>query len=127
MSKEYYEKFKDPRWQKKRLEILKRDDFKCYLCGDKESQLHVHHTCYVAGRDPWEYKQYQLITLCENCHKAEHDTFYSNIQRFISGMRDSGFISEELDDIICDLSKNEFNGFKKAFKIFVQNYKESEK
>ena len=44
--KSYYEKLLDPRWQKKRLEILNRDEFKCRSCGDDKSTLHVHHGYY---------------------------------------------------------------------------------
>ena len=41
MSK-YTEKFKDPRWQKKRLEILEREKWMCEDCEDKTTQLHIH-------------------------------------------------------------------------------------
>lgn len=47
MKKEIYsEKLKDPRWQKKRLEILNRDEFACRFCGDNKSTLNVHHISY---------------------------------------------------------------------------------
>lgn len=62
----YSEKLKDPRWQKKRLEILKRDKFTCQLCGDKDTTLHVHHKSY--GNNPWESKNKNLITYCCHCH-----------------------------------------------------------
>jgi hypothetical protein len=65
---DYSEKLKNPKWQKKRLEIMKRDKFQCKLCGDTETQLHVHHKEYITGNDPWEYNNGQLITLCEKCH-----------------------------------------------------------
>lgn len=72
MTKEVYaKKFKDPRWQKKRLRILERDGFRCKLCGDDESTLHVHHRYYIAGKDPWEYEDEALVTLCESCHANE--------------------------------------------------------
>lgn len=64
----YIEKLKSPKWQKKRLEILERDNFSCKCCGDSESSLHVHHTKYLANTDPWEYENDSLITLCETCH-----------------------------------------------------------
>ena len=64
----YLEKLKDPRWQKKRLEILQRDDFQCQCCGDTESEVHVHHTYYVFGKEVWEYDNETLITLCSSCH-----------------------------------------------------------
>jgi hypothetical protein len=64
----YSEKLKDPRWQKKRLEILQRDNFKCKLCGDEKTSLQVHHKEYINGNDPWNYPDISLITLCEHCH-----------------------------------------------------------
>ena len=67
----YKEKFKDPRWQKKRLEIFERDNFTCQSCGDKNETLHVHHRYYEKGKEPWEYDNEVLITLCEGCHKIE--------------------------------------------------------
>jgi hypothetical protein len=67
----YAEKLRDPRWQKRRLEILNRDEFTCRSCGDSESTLHVHHRCYISGKEPWEYEDDYLVTLCEDCHKSE--------------------------------------------------------
>lgn len=67
----YSEKLKDPRWQKRRLEAMQRDHFKCRQCGDDSSTLHVHHTYYVSGREPWQYPIGTLQTLCRDCHEAE--------------------------------------------------------
>jgi hypothetical protein len=64
----YSEKLKDPRWQKKRLEILERDEFTCRDCGSKDKTLHVHHCHYERG-DPWNAHDGLLMTLCEGCHK----------------------------------------------------------
>jgi hypothetical protein len=68
----YSEKFKDPMWQKKRLEIMSRDEFKCVICGDDKKTLNVHHCYYIFGLNPWEYSNDVLITLCEDCHKDTH-------------------------------------------------------
>jgi hypothetical protein len=68
----YKEDFKDPRWQKKRLEILNRDGFICQGCYDSESTLNVHHLYYMSSRKPWEYPDGALITFCDECHDAEH-------------------------------------------------------
>jgi hypothetical protein len=70
----YSELLKDPRWQRKKTEILQRDGFKCKLCGDGETTLHVHHKRYKNGRSPWQYKDEELITLCECCHKFIENT-----------------------------------------------------
>ena len=64
----YAEKLTDPRWQKKRLEILERDGWKCVACGDHKKTLHVHHGYYERGLDPWDYSSDTLWTLCVDCH-----------------------------------------------------------
>lgn len=70
--KSYFEKLKDPRWQKKRLERLEKSGWACDSCGDAETTLHVHHKAYFKGREPWEYEAEQLASLCDSCHSAEH-------------------------------------------------------
>lgn len=68
----YSEKLKDPRWQRKRLEILSRDGFKCRECKTETESLHVHHCFYRKDKDPWEYDDFVLISLCDECHKMRH-------------------------------------------------------
>jgi|APGre2960657404_1045060.scaffolds.fasta_scaffold94149_1 hypothetical protein len=68
----YAAKRLDPRWQKKRLEIMQRDEFKCTECGDEKSTLNVHHRYYVKNRDVWDYPAFSLVTLCEGCHSTAH-------------------------------------------------------
>lgn len=68
----YSEKLKDPRWQRKRLEVLNDCDFTCSQCGDKETTLHVHHFVYRKELEPWEYSLADLTAYCENCHKFTH-------------------------------------------------------
>lgn len=70
--KSYSELLRDPRWQRKRLEIMARDEFSCRYCQDGESTLNVHHLCYLKGADPWDYQDGELLTLCEQCHKNWH-------------------------------------------------------
>ena len=78
----YYEKLKDPRWQKKRLEIMARDKFNCLSCGDDESTFHVHHGVYNTD-DPWDAADYKLITLCEACHSWYHENeFYKYMKEY---------------------------------------------
>ncbi len=84
----YAEKLKDPRWQKKRLEILERDKWTCFCCGRKTETLHVHHLLYITGKDPWDYESNFLITYCEICHETEH------------------LIGKQLDEILIELIKN---------------------
>jgi 5-methylcytosine-specific restriction endonuclease McrA len=95
----YSEKLKDPRWQKKRLEIFERDNFACQLCGDSESTLVVHHFKYEG--EPWEIDNKYLITYCESCHESEHidkKLYLSKINKYLE-LYNSG----ELMNIECIL------------------------
>ena len=69
---DYYELLKHPKWQRKRLEIMGRDGWKCTVCGDTETELHVHHKEYIWGRKPWEYPDEIFETLCKAHHKKQH-------------------------------------------------------
>lgn len=71
MSK-YSEKLKDPRWQKKRLEVFNRDSFECSNCGNQYSMLAVHHLYYEKDKDPWDYPLEAFKTLCRECHEEEY-------------------------------------------------------
>jgi hypothetical protein len=64
----YAEKLKNPLWQKKRLEILSRDNFTCQLCKDPKTTLHVHHKKYIKGNQPWDYPDSNFQALCAHCH-----------------------------------------------------------
>ena len=68
----YSEQLKDPRWQKKRLEVMQSSDFCCEICGDSEKTLHVHHKEYFKGREVWEYENSQLAVICKDCHDNIH-------------------------------------------------------
>lgn len=63
----YKEKLRLPQWQRKRLQILNRDNFCCVCCGRADINVQVHHIIY-ARRDPWDYPDELLQTLCEECH-----------------------------------------------------------
>jgi hypothetical protein len=64
----YSEKLQHPLWQQRRLTIMNRDQFTCQKCGDKETNLHVHHKKYSG--EPWEAPDNDLETLCKDCHKV---------------------------------------------------------
>lgn len=72
--KTYAEKLKDPRWQRKRLEIMERDGFKCRHCYSAEKTLNVHHKIYRKGKLPWDYEDEVFVTLCEECHQHAEAT-----------------------------------------------------
>ena len=68
----YADKLKDPKWQKKRLEIFERDGWKCTQCQSSTKTLMVHHLEYRNACEPWDYPNECLSTYCEDCHKVDH-------------------------------------------------------
>lgn len=81
-------------WEKKREEILLRDNYKCSKCSKVQYEngvytpLHVHHKVYYSGKLPWQYENDTLITLCKECHKKEHggnvEFYQKSIKRLIN-------------------------------------------
>jgi 5-methylcytosine-specific restriction endonuclease McrA len=56
-------------YERRRREVLKRDDYRCVSCGSK-FDVSVHHRCKRSlGRDD---RTENLITLCLNCHAEQH-------------------------------------------------------
>lgn len=68
----YTEQLKDPRWDKKRKEVLKRDNFTCVCCYAIKVKLNVHHGVYFKEKMAWEYDNIYLHTLCDPCHERTH-------------------------------------------------------
>jgi hypothetical protein len=74
MTREQYAKKRlDPRWQKARMKVLERDEWTCLSCLSTEETLHVHHRYYISRRDPWDYPDWALVTLCKKCHDNQYD------------------------------------------------------
>ena len=99
----YVEKLQKEEWRIKRSWIIKRDNYKCQRCGkvgyenaydfkkeiigeesyelskvfrfisEDDLMLNVHHICYREGREPWEYEEQELVTLCPECHEKVHN------------------------------------------------------
>lgn len=73
----YRELLFDKRWLEKRAHIIKRDNYCCRICGNKDD-LVVHHKQYHiyvmtnTKKFPWDYDDKYLITLCKNCHNRGH-------------------------------------------------------
>ena len=79
----YSEKLRSPKWQRKRLEVLERDDWKCVKCQDDKENLQIHHKRYFKNREPWEYELKYLETYCETCHFiAEYYKKFFNAAEF---------------------------------------------
>lgn len=121
---EYSQKLRDPKWQKKRLEIMQRDNFTCRKCGSKDKTLHVHHVEYHNGNDPWEYPDNYYLTLCFECHEEEGDNYSKGV---IANLSDIGFLQEDFfkldvhiikhrryyENLLSALRKTEFDEIEK--------------
>ena len=72
--REYYAQYlNSAEWQRKRYLVLKRDNYICVYCGARATQ--VHHKRYAKrniGKEPINW----LISVCENCHKKQHDKWF---------------------------------------------------
>ncbi len=84
----YSEKLRDPRWQKKRLEVFQRDNWTCQKCFSKEDTLNVHHRKYIPKHDPWDYPLELLVTLCEECHEEENEYWNMASQNLLEHLQD---------------------------------------
>jgi len=60
-------------WQKKRLLILERDEWRCTECNNDKGMMHVHHLKYPPKDKPvWDIEDEFLVTLCSKCHAKKH-------------------------------------------------------
>lgn len=100
----YLEKLKDPRWQKRRLEIMDRDNFQCCNCKSKTEELNVHHLYYEKDKEPWDAEDKYLITFCSSCHELRHyreDSF----KRLCAEFNNNNILDEVLS-ILIQISGN---------------------
>lgn len=117
---DYKEQIKSPKWQKRRLEILQRDGFTCQVCGCKDKTLHVHHTVYIKDHNIWEYKDNQLITLCEECHEYEH-MMEESINEKLWYIKKRGVLNHEISALLDIIDVNMHFGNQNVIKDIVGN------
>jgi hypothetical protein len=116
----YRDKLKDPRWQKKRLEVFSEANWQCKNCKRADLPLHVHHLTYRRV-EPWEYELDELETLCERCHLKAHDFLRGDnkfdvgqlytrgeIQEKLGGSK-SGFLPIVKGHVVCGCFRYKFN------------------
>lgn len=87
--KPYSEKLKDPRWQKRRLELFEAANWTCSNCGSKTETLHAHHGYYKRNTEPWDYPDSVMHVLCEACHEIMQKRL-ETIHRQIAGLTQRG-------------------------------------
>lgn len=65
----YAERRQTREWTVLKRQIHRRDGYRCRLCGDGDTPLHVHHCTY---ENYAEERLEDLITLCGKCHRSFH-------------------------------------------------------
>lgn len=103
----WLDRYKDPRWQKKRLEILQRDNWKCKICECNDETLHVHHNWYEKDLELWEYSDNCYETLCEECHGVLHDVIISNLSNIRKILYTSNISNKTIFSLITHLKEND--------------------
>jgi len=104
----YQQKLLDPRWQRRRLEILQRDNWTCWQCGDTQATLHVHHRYYLRETDPWDYPLDALVTLCAYCHEVESTERRETEAQLLKAFRIAGLSREELYYLALTFARTRF-------------------
>lgn len=105
---DYKRQLQNPLWQRKRLEILNRDDFQCQSCFKKDKELHVHHKYYLPGKQAWEYPDQCYETLCYECHEYQTIQVKSRSAELIQTLKESGadaFIFSYLIEAFSEIDK----------------------
>lgn len=73
-----YQKGTNYGFENTKSKVLNRDDYKCHVCKTKKQgvKLEVHHIQFrrFNGSD----EEYNLITLCHDCHKHLHHVYGDN-------------------------------------------------
>lgn len=115
--KTYSQKLADPRWQRKRLEIMSVAGFKCEDCNRRDQELQVHHCAYIRGLEPWQYDSALLMCLCDGCHEKRQQredairVSIGKITRFLSPDR----LEDEAFAMVDEMATRETDRLAQSF------------
>jgi hypothetical protein len=119
---DYSELLRHPLWQRRRLEIFKRDNFACKKCTDTTSNLQVHHIYYKYDLLPWEYPDEALITICDLCH--EKTEFMKKFIDLIWQLTKQGFTPADVQELYGLIKRRLMdNHHKQSAREYMENIK----
>lgn len=98
---EFKNLYRKKEWFTFRDKILKRDEYKCYKCGNTNNLQVHHHVPYVKNKKPWEYELEECITLCKGCHAKEHKLIEPTSGWELIEINDLGDLSGECERTNC--------------------------
>ena len=64
------------KWKNKRLSVLQRDGYECYLCGGQADQVD-HIIPRVKGGDV--FNDDNLMAICGRCNRAKGSRFFNSV------------------------------------------------
>jgi len=76
--------YKTSEWKRKRIAILKRDDYKCKECsryGKVVEANTIHHIIPLQESPELKLDNRNLISLCEQCHERMHNKFDNTLSK----------------------------------------------
>lgn len=84
-------------WQDRAHQIKTRDNLKCqaFDCTTPSDILQVHHLDYLGHKDPWNYPDDMLITLCKTCHSKEIRRYLLEGRLFVA-LKQKGFLAGDI-------------------------------
>ena len=91
--------YQDPRWQRRRSEVLRRDNFTCQCCGADSRPLHVHHKYYQYPNEIWKDPMEALVTLCVDCHQDKTDEHRNQSKALFAAIYQTGLTPKDLKNI----------------------------
>ena len=68
--------YKTARWKSKREKVLRRDEYLCRECkryGKTTAAATVHHINPAEQYPEWRLANWNMISLCLECHNKMHD------------------------------------------------------
>lgn len=95
-------------WQDRSHQIKTRDNLKCqaFDCITPHSILQVHHLDYFNNKEPWNYPDDLLITLCSSCHKKENNRYLLE-GRLHTALKQKGFLVGDIIAFTTQLYTNQ--------------------
>jgi len=109
----YKDQLKSKEWQDKRDKILARDGYKCqgkncdHFLDGENPPLSVHHIYYEDGKHAWEYPDYALISLCNECHSIETELSDPDNLRLKHALAKRKFLAQDVI-ALCEMIEDGF-------------------
>lgn len=88
---------------------MHRAHFACQRCYRDDQTLNVHHLYYMSKRDPWDYPNFALQCICEECHAEDHESNISSFESRIIWMVGNDFENIYFNEIADQIREVRYN------------------